>query len=212
MIRHEEVLDSEVDLESLAPRDVREDVFSDERFGEVSEVVTLVVGVWDFAEGEGCCRGACGHRRRARAGTSRAGERLVICPRQTQALPQLVEGSMGDEGQTHLPWAAAEVQGAGTFPGQILRSTKELLDVPALRIIVGEGLDFILIGSGVEGFEVIGAGGSPAALDELDQGAIGKLVVVKILFADGPTDSRRGEGCGRERGCRRPVRAARSVA
>src|SRR5436190_17330430 len=56
----------------------------------------------------------------------------------TQALAQLVKGSLGYQYHCQMTVADIEVERSGAVPAQSLIEFKELLDVPALRIVLGQ--------------------------------------------------------------------------
>src|SRR5574341_575919 len=59
-----------------------------------------------------------------------------------QALAQLVDHRLGQQSQGHLAQSNMEVEGAGAFPAQVLIKTVELLDVPTISKVGGQGWHF----------------------------------------------------------------------
>src|SRR5437879_13877382 len=65
--------------------------------------------------------------------------RIPLDKRSAQALAQLVDNGLGDQGHCHLAQADMKIEGASALPTQVLVETEELLDVPALRKISRQG-------------------------------------------------------------------------
>ena len=74
-----------------------------------------------------------------------------------QALAQLLNQRLGDQGQGHLAQTDIKIEGAGAPPTQVLIVAEELFDVPAVGEVTGEGGDLLARGgSAGKGFEMIG--------------------------------------------------------
>src|SRR6266550_5989489 len=69
------------------------------------------------------------------------------------------------QGQGHLSQADVKVQGAGTFPAQVLIEAEELFDVPAIREVDGQGWYFQASPGAGEALEVIILGAFAGALN-----------------------------------------------
>jgi len=63
-----------------------------------------------------------------------------------QALAQLVEGSLGQEGEGHAPAADVQIRGACLLPAQFLMIVKKFLDMPAFGKVLGQGGDLLPLG------------------------------------------------------------------
>ena len=68
--------------------------------------------------------------------------RLPLVERRAQALAELVEERLGQQGQSHLPEADVEIQGAGALPAEGLLETVKLLEVPTIGKVLGQGRHF----------------------------------------------------------------------
>ena len=73
----------------------------------------------------------------------------------TQALAQLVDDGLGEQGHGHLPLADMKIERACLLPAQVLIETEELLNVPPIRKIFSQGGHFLARRSAGEGLEVI---------------------------------------------------------
>src|ERR1039458_8939775 len=58
-------------------------------------------------------------------------DRIPLVKGRPQALAQLVDDRLGQQGQGHLTQADVEVQGAGTLPAQMLVETEEFHPLPS---------------------------------------------------------------------------------
>src|SRR6266581_583218 len=56
----------------------------------------------------------------------------------SQALPQLVDGGLGHQHHCQMTVADIQVERSGAVPAQSLIEFKELLDMPALWIVLGQ--------------------------------------------------------------------------
>src|SRR5262245_40437046 len=82
-----------------------------------------------------------------------------------QALAQLVDEALGNQGHGHLARTDVKVQGAGAFPAQVLIEAEELLDVPALWEVGAQGSDLAARASAGEALEVKLLGAFAGALN-----------------------------------------------
>jgi hypothetical protein len=91
--------------------------------------------------------------------------------RGTESLAELVQSALSEESHRHVAVTDMEVEGAGPIPAESLMGIEELLDMPAFREVLSEGLDFRMRTSGEEGFEAIIVRFFAAALNQLAAGA-----------------------------------------
>ena len=66
-------------------------------------------------------------------------ERIPLGKRLAQTLAELMDERLGNQGQVHLPGANIQVECAGPFPAQVLLEAEELLNVPTVGKIAGQG-------------------------------------------------------------------------
>ena len=64
--------------------------------------------------------------------------RIPLRERQPQTLTQLVNGALGDQDHAQMTIADIQVERSGAVPAQGLIEFKELLDMPALRIVLSQ--------------------------------------------------------------------------
>ena len=64
-----------------------------------------------------------------------------------QALLELVDESLSDQGHSHLTVSNMKVHGAGTVPSERLIGLEELFQVPSFGIFVGKGIGFVTVTS-----------------------------------------------------------------
>src|ERR1700738_4846560 len=72
-----------------------------------------------------------------------------------QSLTHLVNSRLGHQRHGHLSVTDVEVERTGPMPTQGLVEFEKLFDMPALRIVNCQILDFVTVGGGQEGFEII---------------------------------------------------------
>src|ERR1700686_990631 len=72
-----------------------------------------------------------------------------------QSLTHLVNSRLGHQGHGHLSVTDVEVERTGPMPTQGLIEFEKLFDMPALWIVNSQILDFVTVGGGQEGFEII---------------------------------------------------------
>ena len=83
----------------------------------------------------------------------------------TQTLAELMDEGLGHQGQAHLPGANIQIECAGSFPTQVLLEAEELLNVPAVGKIPGQG-GHLRTGPGAsKAFEMIVLGPLAGALN-----------------------------------------------
>ena len=73
----------------------------------------------------------------------------------TQSLAHLVNRSLGHQCHGHLSVTDVEVERTSPMPTEGLVEFEKLFDMPALWIMNGQILDFVTVGGGQEGFEMI---------------------------------------------------------
>lgn len=130
---------------------------------------------------------------------------IPIAHRGPQALAKLMEGRLGDEGQAHMAVADIQVEGTRSIPSEGLMVLEELLDMPSVRVILGQRLDFVASAGAQEGLEEVVGSADTGALKKLDQGEIRAVVEVKgalqgresrPLFGEGELGQDRSLGGG----------------
>lgn len=97
----------------------------------------------------------------------------------TQALSELADERLCDQGQGHLPQTNVKIECACALPTQILFESEKLFDVPAFGKIRGQGRHFRAWAGAAKSLEMIGLGAFAGALDKaparfVDGGAPGQ--------------------------------------
>jgi len=123
-----------------------------------------------------------------------------------QALAQLMEAGLGQEGEGHAPVADVEIMGAGLLPAEFLMVVKKFLDMPAFGKIGDEAFGAVERSRADKALVLILGGLFPGALDPL----IERRQIVQArqrLLRQGQTSPLRGKG--RLRQGREPLFEAR---
>ena len=94
---------------------------------------------------------------------------VPVGERRGQTLAQHVRSGLCEKSQTHPAVADVQVQSPGPIPPESLFVIEKGFDVPALRIVLGEGLEFIALGGAEKRFELPLVGTLACPLDELDE-------------------------------------------
>lgn len=146
-----ELAETEVELVVVEPGDLRLDTLGGQFGGEVLIVFAEVLHV-------GCV--VVGHHDGVVDDLYRAlqtAEEIVremlgvpLCEGRAQALAQLVHESLRNHRQGHLAIADVQVEGAGPLPAEGLIELKKLLDVPTIRVVLGEVEQFGAVAGGEE--------------------------------------------------------------
>src|SRR5208283_4278166 len=111
----------------------------------------------------------------------------------------LMDHRLGYQSQTHVTEADVQVQSAGPIPTQALLETEELLNMPAVRKVPGQGRNFRASRGAGEGFVMVVlrplSGALEVAVAGRGQGAAGGI---KALHRRGESSPVRGELLGRD--------------
>lgn len=114
-----------------------------------------------------------------------------------QFLAQLVNDSLGEQGERHLPVANMKVERAGALPSQILIGVEEFFDMPSFGIGFNQELEFITILGGKKSLKLLLLGMFPQTLYDLEQRKIRGVVKVKGAFGGGQSSPSMSEVGGR---------------
>ena len=109
------------------------------------------------------------------------------CERISESFTQLIGNSLSNKGHRHLAKSDIEVQGAGSFPAEILVGIEEFLDVPSLGIMDTEVQDFVAIMSGKESIVLEVGWIFSGALNELVIRGFGEILEAKGEVSCGPS-------------------------
>ena len=107
---------------------------------------------------------------------------VPVLIRGAQTPTELVDHRLRQQGHRHLSITNIDIHRAAPSPAQALLEVEKLLDVPALRIVVGDGLDGIVIRRGEKGVESPFLGPLSLTLDQFVVRA--KLAVVGQIRLD----------------------------
>src|ERR1035437_3070073 len=134
LIRRSGLFEAEVEFEVVKPRHAGIDSFLLQPLGKVFKVLFPLMSLGSVVISDQD-RVLVDAHVAFQAAEQVAGEmdRIPLVEGRTQALAQLVDEPLGQQGQGHLSQPDVEVQGAGAFPAQVLIKAKELLDVPTIR-------------------------------------------------------------------------------
>ena len=94
---------------------------------------------------------------------------VPLCDGCGQALTQHVGGGLCEKSQSHTAIADVQVQSSGPIPSESLLVIEKGFDVPALRIVLCQGLEFIAVSGAEKRFELPLVGALACPLDELDE-------------------------------------------
>lgn len=111
-----------------------------------------------------------------------------------EALAELVESGLGEQGHGHLSVADVEVEGSGAVPSKVLVGVEEFLDAPALGIVAGEQRDLVVLAGGEKCLVAIVGRGFAGSLNELMDGDGGVLKAIGTNGGgvSGPSGSEEG--------------------
>src|SRR6266496_4153425 len=107
-----------------------------------------------------------------------------------------MDGSLGHQHHCQVTVADIEVEGSGAVPAQSLIEFKELLDVPTLRIVPGQGGNLRTLGSAQEALVVMIFFAAAAALNVLVVKGLGLGLETVRLDSGGVAGPMFGEGSG----------------